>query len=106
MTKVLQNIILSLSGPVETIKVEWDSEKEELNRRKHGISFSNAAKVFADPDRIEIYDRLHSIDEDRFVTIGFVNDVLFVVYTQRGDSTRIISARKATTKERLTYYER
>lgn len=85
---------------------EWDAEKERKNIQKHGISFHIARRVFDDPYRIEIYDEAHSIEEDRFDTIGMVNDVLFVVYTERRDRIRIISARIATPEERSFYYDR
>ena len=79
---------------------EWDDEKERINIRKHGISFFDAMGVFDDEFKIEDYDREHSIEEDRWWIIGLVDDVLFVVYTERGDATRIISARPATKQER------
>ncbi len=85
--------------------VEWDENKNTINFQKHGISFETAALVFADDDRIEYYDRLHSADEDRYIVIGCVHDVLFVVYTMRNEATRIISARRATPLERKLYYE-
>ena len=84
--------------------VEWDDEKNEINRRKHGIRFETAALVFADRNRIEYYDARHSIDEDRFVVLGLVGKVLFVVYTEREDASRLISARLATPTERKVYY--
>ncbi|MCQ2529346.1 MAG: BrnT family toxin [Saccharofermentans sp.] len=84
---------------------EWDSEKAIINKKKHGISFELACKVFLDDRRIEIYDYLHSsIDEDRYNTIGLVNDVLFVVYTTRNENIRLISARLANDRERSIYY--
>lgn len=60
--------------------------------------------VFADPNRIELYDDLHSDEEDRYQVIGRVDEILFVVYTERGDATRLISARYATARERRMYY--
>ena len=83
---------------------EWDDEKNKANREKHKISFESAAYVFFDPNYIEIPDEAHSNDETRYDVIGFVNKVLFVVCTNRGEATRIISARKATAKERSRYY--
>lgn len=85
------------------LEFEWDEEKEQLNIKKHGISFATAAKVFGDIDRIEIYDEVHSIDEDRYITIGWAEDVLFVVYTERSPRIRLISARIATVEERRMY---
>ena len=87
----------------ETI-VEWDDNKNRINIRKHGISFETAALVFADEDRIEYYDRLHSVDEDRYIVLGCVQGILYVVYTMREDAARIISARLATPVERRIYY--
>ena len=86
------------------LKFEWDEKKAELNIKKHGISFETAAKVFLDDDRIEIYDEAHSMEEDRYAVIGFVGEVLFVVYTERHTNIRLISARLATARERNVYY--
>ena len=88
----------------EELNFEWDEEKEKLNIKKHGISFSTAALVFDDEDRIEIYDAIHSLDEDRYITIGSVGKILFVVYTNRDSSIRLISARLANERERRLYY--
>ena len=84
----------------------WDSNKNQENYKKHGIDFETAIHVFEDLNRIEIYDSEHSQDEDRYVTIGLVEEVLFVVYTLRNNSIRMISARMATKKERSIYYGR
>lgn len=85
--------------------MEWDDRKNEINKRKHGISFETAAHVFEDINRIEYFDEAHSADEDIFIVLGLVRKVLFVVYTDRGDATRIISARKATEAETEVYYD-
>ncbi len=85
---------------------EWDEEKNAANVQKHGIDFEEAIHVFEDDDRIEIYDAAHSGEEDRYNTIGMVKDVLFVVYTERREVIRIISARPATRRERSIYYGR
>ena len=85
---------------------EWDEEKAAVNLKKHGVDFRDAVRVFLDPFRIEFYDAAHSIDEDRYNTIGKVREVLFVVYTERGPKARIISARKATPTERRIYDDR
>ena len=85
---------------------EWDDEKAAINLKKHGVSFQTAALVFYDENRIEMYDPEHSLEEDQYNTIGMVEDVLFVVYTERKDRLRIISARLANKKERSMYYER
>ena len=87
----------------------WDEEKNSKNIQKHGIDFYTAALVFNDDLRLEYPDPDHSIDEDRYRTIGLVHDVLTVVYCDRenaetGDTDiRIISARLATTLERNAY---
>ena len=80
---------------------EWDNSKNELNKKKHdGISFEFAVRVFLDKKRIEKYDYKHSTDkEDRWNTIEKIDDILFIVYTERNENIRIISARKANTEE-------
>ena len=85
---------------------EWDDEKEQINIRKHGLNFETAAKVFADDNRLEFYDEAHSDTEDRYITIGMIDNITFivmVVYTERGEAVRLISARKATNQERRMY---
>ena len=91
---------------IEGRQFEWDDEKAALNFKKHGITFETAAKVFGDENRIEEYDEEHSIDEDRWKVIGMVGKIVFVIYTERGDYTRLISAREATPRERRRYYAR
>ena len=90
------------------LRFEWDEEKERKNIIKHEVSFKTAMRVFRDSHRIDFYDSGHSSDEDRYITIGSVNGtvlILMVVYTERGDAVRIISARKATSQERRRYYD-
>lgn len=87
------------------MKFEWDEDKNQLNLKKHGIDFETAMLVFNDMQRIEIYDVEHSTEEDRYNTIGMVHDVLFVVYTERRENIRLISARLATRAERSIYYD-
>lgn len=88
---------------------EWDSHKNEANRRKHGISFQEAESVFKDPNARLIGDPDHSIDEDRFVLLGlsYRLNVLVVChcYRKKGGVIRIISARKAIKKEEEIYEE-
>lgn len=84
--------------------IEWDEEKNAINKQKHKIGFEQAAYVFADPNRKVRYDALHSDEEDRWHVIGRVGRVLFVVCTERGETIRIISARYANAKERRIYY--
>lgn len=90
------------------VRFEWDDNKEQINIAKHGIDFTTAARVFEDENRLELYDEAHSDTEDRYITIGEINGVaivVFVVYTERGDAIRLISARKATKQERRAYYD-
>ena len=54
---------------IADIIVEWDDNKNQINIQKHGISFNTAALVFADEERVEYYDKLHSQDEDRYVVL-------------------------------------
>ena len=86
---------------------EWDEKKEKKNIIAHGIDFNTALLVFGDDNRIEKYDRKHSIYEDRYITIGEIGDmiaVIMVVYTERNEIIRIISARPATKLEKEAYY--
>lgn len=86
--------------------IEWDDKKAALNLQKHGVTFEDAALVFTDENRIERRDQRHSQDEDRWQVIGMIEDILFVVYTERGKALRIIMAREASPKERREYYDR
>jgi len=88
----------------EELIFEWDSEKERDNIREHGIDFEAAERAFFDYHRMERHDDDSSNDEDRWQTMGFFDDVLFVVYTERGEVIRIISARIAEPFERRIYY--
>ena len=87
---------------------EWDEEKNELNRIKHGISFQEAESVFDDEYAVYIYDDPHSIDEERFIIIGedFQLRKMTVCHCYRGineDIVRIISAREANRTEKEIY---
>ena len=84
----------------------WDLKKAKTNLEKHGVSFEEASTAFKDTLSLTVDDPLHSSDEKRLVLIGmsYNNRILVVVHTERGDNIRIISARKATKKERK-YYE-
>lgn len=87
------------------MKFIWDTQKSEDNKKKHGLSFDTAKFVFGDPFRAVFFDDIHSDDEDRFIVIGFVQDVaLLVICTERDDEIRIISARKAMHYEVDKYY--
>jgi len=94
----------SMKTTIAETLVEWDNNKNRTNIKKHGISFETAALVFADEERIEYYDKLHSQNEDRYVVLGCVQGILYVVYTMRDEAVRLISARMATLTERRIYY--
>lgn len=85
---------------------EWDPGKARLNARKHGISFADAVAVLEDEKALTMRDPF-SDDEERWVTMGLdaLGRVLVVVYTWRGESVRLISARKATPREHRRYEE-
>jgi hypothetical protein len=87
------------------VDFEWDGRKAAANERKHGVSFDEAMTVFADWESITIPDPDHSIGEERFLVIGLsARDRLLVVsHADRGDNTRIISARRADAHERRKY---
>jgi uncharacterized protein len=84
---------------------EWDGAKASTNLRKHKVSFAEAASVFLDPLALSFFDPDHSEEEDREITVGISSRkrALFVSHCERGGRIRIISARKATRKERLQY---
>ena len=88
------------------MQFEWDAEKAALNLKKHGVRFETAALVFNDENRIEFFDYAHSDFEERYNTIGMADNILFVVYTERRNRVRLISARPANQKERSLYYDR
>ena len=86
-------------------KFEWDSEKKRLIAEKHGLTMEMIKGIFDDEYRLERYDKIHSrLEEDRWQTVGMVNDVLFAVYTERGEKIRIITAREATPGEKEIYH--
>ena len=89
------------------INFEWDAAKAAHNLHKHDVAFDDAARVFIDIGRIEIYDGREDYGEDRWATIGQVYEaVLYVVYAVRHEDTiRIISARKAISHEQKQYLE-
>jgi uncharacterized DUF497 family protein len=84
---------------------EWDADKAAANAAKHGVTFEEATTVFLDLDYLLIRDVL---EPERFVAIGMSSQarVLFVVHCERGQRLRIISARRATRRERETYERR
>ena len=90
---------------MDELLFEWDEEKNKRNKRKHGISFELASRIFYDENRIEMPDDEHSLYEERYISIGMIDDVMVVIHTDRQDKIRIISARFALRKERDLYYE-
>ncbi len=92
---------------MSALHFEWDDEKATANVRKHGISFEEAKSVFRDERAKLINDPDHSEDEDRFVLLGLSETLklLVVCHCFRGENQiiRIISARKATSKESKSY---
>jgi uncharacterized DUF497 family protein len=84
---------------------EWDEDKEIANTTKHKIDFEEAKTLFNDPLLLTFPDADHSEDEMRFINIGLSTKgrVLVLIHTERGNSTRIISCRKATKNERRFY---
>jgi len=89
------------------VTYEWDPAKAEANARKHHVSFEEAASVFLDHGALTFLDPDHSEQEDRLLTIGRSarRRVLLVSHTEREDRIRIISARRATRREREQYEE-
>jgi uncharacterized protein len=89
-----------MAGPFE-----WDEAKAAENCAKHGVSFETATKVFRDPFGVERLDDREDYGEERFVLIGVAEEiVLTIVYTERNDRIRIISARRATRREQDDYF--
>lgn len=86
---------------------EWDPAKAAANARKHGVSFDEATESFSDPLSLNMPDPDHSLVEQRFVVLGFSRRgrLLVVSYAERGERTRIITARLATRSEQRRYEE-
>lgn len=84
---------------------EWDEAKNEINKKKHGVSFETASRAFDDPCAVEMFDGTYD-NEERSKLIGNVGELLLVlvVFTSRDERTRLISARKANNFERSIYY--
>jgi uncharacterized DUF497 family protein len=87
------------------VPFEWDPAKAAASLKRHGVSFHEAAAVLADPLSTTFPDEVHSEDEARFLTIGASTrgNILVVAHTERNDTIRIISARRATRQEREFY---
>ena len=90
-----------------SISFSWDNLKNNINTKKHRVSFEEAQTVFFDENAIEFFDPDHSKTEDRFLMLGLSCRfrILVVCYCLRSDNTeiRIISARKATKNEQKVY---
>jgi len=90
-----------------TLQFEWDPNKATRNVEKHQVSFEEATTVFDDPLFITVIDEEHSVEEERYITIGLSQRgrLLLVAHTDRAGRIRIISARKATKREERFYAE-
>lgn len=88
------------------MRFDWDPAKDAANRAKHGLSFAAASLVFEAADTFTWHDRRHDYGEDRHLVIGELPDgtVVVVAYTRRGTVIRLISARKASRRERRMYH--
>ncbi len=88
-----------------SLRFEWDENKARQNIEKHDVSFEEAATVLGDPLSLTVTDPLHSRQEQRFVTVGesVKGELLVVVHADREEAIRIISARRATRRERRDY---
>jgi uncharacterized DUF497 family protein len=89
------------------MKFGWDENKNRSNFKKHGVWFEEAQTIWADVKAVEFFDPEHSSDEDRFIRIGHStrSRLILVVFCERaeGSTIRVISARKATTREKRDY---
>lgn len=87
------------------MQFEWDTAKAARNLAKHGVSFDEASTVFGDPLAGTVLDPRHSGEEPRFVTIGLSRSrrLIIVAHAEREDRIRLISARRATRRERRSY---
>ena len=92
---------------MKSLIFEWDNTKAEENLKKHGVSFEEAQSVFFDDNAVQFWDDKHSDNEERFLMLGMSNKIriLLIVHCFREyESTiRVISARKATKKEKMEY---
>ncbi|MFA5111401.1 MAG: BrnT family toxin [Desulfobaccales bacterium] len=87
------------------LNFEWDDAKAAANFRKHGVTFEQAAYAFRDPFAVEWIDERSVYGEERVILLGMSGgQILSVVYTERGESIRMISARRATKHEKDNYY--
>jgi uncharacterized protein len=90
---------------MDSLRFEWDNQKAQINFKKHGVSFDEAATIFYDPFYLEDYDEAHSDREDRFKIMGMSSNgrLLVAIYVQRLDRIRIISSRLVSKNERQIY---
>ena len=92
---------------MKSITFTWNNKKVEENQKKHGVTFTEAQLVFFDEDAIQFWDEKHFLKEEKFLMLGLSNEfrILLVVHCYREDDStiRIISARKATKKEKKEY---
>lgn len=90
-----------------SLEFEWDEDNAASNRKKHRVTFEEAATVFADPLATIFDDEVHSEQEQREIIVGHSAEdrLLLVCFTERAGAIRIISARRATKKERRDYEE-
>jgi hypothetical protein len=87
------------------VEFEWDPAKAQINLRKHKVPFLVACEAFKDQSRLEYQDVSSDYDEERWIVLGRVAQmILSVVYTRRGQRIRLISARKADRNEQQTYW--
>ncbi len=87
---------------------DWDPERARINAAKHGVTFDEAMTVEQDPNRWSRADDRRDLDDERMITIGYSTEgsLLYVVTSERGHPSRIISARRATKRERHAYETR
>jgi hypothetical protein len=87
------------------LEFEWDPAKAQANQRKHKVPFLIACEAFKDGNRLELADFSDEYEEERWIVLGRVGrTILSVVFTERGERIRLISARRADPNERRTYW--
>ena len=86
------------------MKFEWDPDKNNLNRRKHGIDFETAKNLWLDEDRVEIHAP-HPVENRTILIANYLKRIWTAIYTMRGDAIRIISVRRARKRE-VDLYEK
>ena len=97
---------------LQELHFQWDERKDRINQQKHHIPFAEVIAVFHDPSYLSMYDPDHSIEEDRWITMGRnrFGTLIVISHTFRQDehgreTIRIISARKASKREEHRYYQ-